>query len=460
MNRKQAPLLAVLLAGLATTGCLDDKIVFRDRPLFEDPPTAAVGFLGYSDTTSQKTTCGNCHAGQQTLWKTSGHAKAVATLVASGAAQTTCYTCHTVSDKGNAARGTVGYDATKSGRYHDVQCESCHSAGLTHVQDPSATQPMARIAIGDTIAGGSECHSGTHHPFQEEWSQSRHGRVNSSVAARRATDPVGWAECATCHEAKEALRVQFNSRSEYLEKANNTQYGITCAVCHDPHGSPETAQLRKSIESRNPAENLCISCHHKRAEPDESGRGAHSPQGPMVLGEAGWRPPNFVYSNNRMETTHGSQRNPKLCAGCHLNKFTVNDPSGKFVMNATGHLFKAIPCLDATGKPTAGTCDMTQRTFRTCTASGCHGSENAARSAVVATEARLRALTVEVNRLVARVPASEFNATDGKTTVGEGAKFNASLLDGDTSRGVHNPFLLEALLLSSIEVLKSTYGIS
>jgi hypothetical protein len=180
----------------------------------------------------------------------------------------------------------------------------------------------------------------------------------------------------------------------------------------------------------------------------------------MVLGEAGWRPPNFVYNSARMETTHGSQRNPKLCAGCHLNKFTVNDPSGKFVMNATGHLFKAIPCLDATGKPTNATCDMTQRTFRTCTASGCHGSENAARSAVVATEARLRALTLEVNRLVARVPASEFNTTDGKTTVGEGAKFNASLLDGDTSRGVHNPFLLEALLQASITALKTTYNIN
>jgi predicted CXXCH cytochrome family protein len=460
MNRKRAVRFVPLLWAAVLGGCVDDNIVYRDRPLFEDPPAAAAGFLGYSDTTTKRTTCGNCHAGQQGAWRTSAHAGAVATLVASGHAQNTCYGCHTVSDKGNAARGTVAYDATRSGRYHDVQCESCHSAGLTHVQDPSASQPQASIVVGDTISGCGECHRDTHHPFVEEWKQSRHSRVTASVASRKTTDPTHWAECAYCHEGKEALRVQFNENAEFLEKSNNEQYGVTCAVCHDPHGSAEPAQLRASIETRNPAENLCIRCHHKRAEPDESGRGAHSAQGPMVLGEAGWRPPNFVYSNVRMETTHGSERNPKLCAGCHVTKFTVTDAAGQFVVNATGHLFKAIPCLDSAGRPTAGTCAMTQRTFRSCTASGCHGSENAARSATIAVETRLRTLTVEVNRLVAKVPASEFNTTDGKTTVGEGAKFNGSLLDGDTSRGVHNPFLLEALLQASIEALKTTYNIT
>jgi predicted CXXCH cytochrome family protein len=453
--------LALLLVGLALTGCIDERIVYRDQPLFADPPSAAVGFLGYSDTTSRRTTCGNCHAGQQARWKTSAHATAVADLVASGHSQTACFTCHTVSDKGNAATGTVAYDATRSPRYHDVQCESCHSAGLTHVQDPSATQPLARIAVGDTIAGCNECHRDTHHPFYDEWKQSRHSRTNPDVASRKATNPTSWASCAYCHEGKEALRVQFSSRAEFLEKSNDQQYGITCAVCHDPHGSAETGQLRASIETRNPDENLCIKCHHKRAEPDESGRGAHSAQGPMVLGEAGWRPPNFVYSNLRMETTHGSDRNPKLCAGCHLNKFTVTDANGGFVISATGHLFKAIPCLDAAGKPTGAECDITApRTFRSCTASGCHGTENAARSAIVTTEVRLRNLTNEVNRLVAQVPAGEFSTSDGRTTVGEGAKFNASLLDGDTSRGVHNPFLLEALLQASIDALKTTYGIN
>jgi predicted CXXCH cytochrome family protein len=460
MNGKHAARFALLGSALILSACVDEEIVYRDRPLFEDPPAAAVGFLGYSDTLTKRTACGNCHAGQQGAWKTSAHAGAVASLTGSGHAQPACYTCHTVSDKGNAAKGTVAYDATRSPRYHDVQCESCHSAGLAHVQDPSATQPLASIAVGDTMAGCGECHRDTHHPFVEEWKQSRHSRVTPSVASRKTTDPTHWAECAYCHEGKEALRVQFNETAEFLEKSNNEQYGVTCAVCHDPHGSPETGQLRASIESRVPEENLCISCHHKRAEPDESGRGAHSAQGPMVLGDAGWRPPNFSYSNARMETTHGSERNPKLCAGCHVSRFTVNDASGQFVMQATGHLFKAIPCLDPAGRPTAGTCELTQRTFRTCAGSGCHGSENAARSATVATEARLRALVTEVNRLVAKVPATEFNTTDGKTTVGEGAKFNGTLLDGDTSRGVHNPFLLEELLRASIEALKTTYNIS
>jgi hypothetical protein len=154
-----------------------------------------------------------------------------------------------------------------------------------------------------------------------------------------------------------------------------------------------------------------------------------------------------------METTHGSQKNPKLCAGCHVQSF------GGCHDNATGHLFGAIPCVNAAGKPIPGDCDIQQKRFKTCTASGCHGSENAARSALVTNEARLQALTTEVNRLWPLAPKTEINATDGKTTVAEGAKFNGSILLGDRSRGVHNPFLLEALLRASIDALKSTYSI-
>jgi predicted CXXCH cytochrome family protein len=448
--------VALVVGVLSLSGCVDEQIVYRDKPLFDDPPAAAVGFLGYSDTTAQRTTCGNCHVGQQGRWKTSAHASAVKDLVASGRATESCYSCHTVTELGNATKGVaIGYAATKSPRYKDVQCESCHNGGLAHVQDPSRTQPMASIVVDTALTNGcGECHQGTHHPYVNEWRESGHGRLTPSIAAALASDPVEREECGYCHEGKEALEVQFRVEAEFVEKDDGKVYPITCAVCHDPHGSAETAQLRASIESRNPEENLCIKCHHKRSEPDESGRGAHSPQGPLVLGDAGWRPPNFVYKNAAMETTHGSERNPKLCAGCHVQSFTVDATT-----NATGHLFGAIPCLNSAGKPVAGECDIQQKRFRTCASAGCHGSENAARSALVANEARLTALSTETNRLVALVPKTEFSTTDGKTTVGEGAKFNASILSGDRSRGVHNPFLLEALLLASIDVLKTTYNI-
>jgi hypothetical protein len=150
-----------------------------------------------------------------------------------------------------------------------------------------------------------------------------------------------------------------------------------------------------------------------------------------------------------------------MCAGCHLSTFEVTDKAtGKFLMHSTGHMFKAIPCVDANGQPTADqSCTVTAKSFKACTNSGCHGSEVAARSATATLETRLTVLTAEVNRLVALVPKTEFVNGDGKITPGEGARFNGTLLAGDMSGGVHNPFLMEALLQSSIDYLKTYYSI-
>ena len=73
----------------------------------------------------------------------------------------------------------------------------------------------------------------------------------------------------------------------------------------------------------------------------------------MLLGFAGYRPPGFAYDTARIYGSHATTKNPKLCAGCHVFAFPVTDPtSGNFVVQATGHLLRPIPCLDAQGKPT------------------------------------------------------------------------------------------------------------
>jgi predicted CXXCH cytochrome family protein len=258
--KRCGPWAVALVAGaLSLGGCVDEQIVYRDKPLFDDPPAAAAGFLGYSDTTAQRTTCGNCHAGQQGRWKTSAHASAVKDLVASGRATESCYGCHTVTELGNATKGVaIGYAATKSGRYKDVQCESCHNGGLAHVQDPSSTQPLASSVVDTALSNGcGECHQGTHYPYVEEWRGSGHGRLTPSIASALATDPEELRIAGTATKARSA-RCAVRVESEFVEKDDGKVYPITCSVCHDPHGSSETAQLRASIESRNPEENLCI----------------------------------------------------------------------------------------------------------------------------------------------------------------------------------------------------------
>jgi hypothetical protein len=70
--------------------------------------------------------------------------------------------------------------------------------------------------------------------------------------------------------------------------------------------------------------NLCMRCHPAKSRagvPDASS--PHAPQGAVLLGFAGYRPPGFAYDTARIYGSHATTKNPKLCAGCHIAKFTV-----------------------------------------------------------------------------------------------------------------------------------------
>jgi predicted CXXCH cytochrome family protein len=450
--------LGMLVFSAALTGCGEERVVFQDRDRLEGVPQAAAGYLGYQDSTTKLTVCGDCHVGSQARWKNTAHASAWATLAATGAArQTTCEACHSVNEQGNPdTNANSGYNVVKSGRYQDVQCENCHGPGRSHAEDPNSSNiPLASIAATVGGDGGcGECHTGIHHPFVEEWSQSGHGQVIASPAANPS--------CQGCHTGQGAL-LAFNVRNNYVEKTSTTPQPITCAVCHDPHNAEFTGQLRYSINVPDEEQNLCMRCHHKRGEPDTTSptRGAHSPEGPLLLGEAGWWPPNLpIEPGVRTAGTHGSQANPRLCAGCHVQPFQARDAAtGTLTVSTVGHSFQAIPCVDAQGQPISGTCTLAQRTFRTCAASGCHGSEAVARSALTVVRLRITNLNTQLKSQLARVPASEFSTTDSRYSTAEGSKFNSSLADKVGSE-VHNPFLLEALLIGSIQQVQKDYSIA
>ena len=112
------PLLVLALSSLS--GCVDEKIVYRDRALFEDPPSAAQSFLGYSDQSTKLVVCGNCHVEKQAEWAQTKHANAWEDLQASGHATSSCEPCHSVNANGNAATGDAGWVATQDTRYQDV----------------------------------------------------------------------------------------------------------------------------------------------------------------------------------------------------------------------------------------------------------------------------------------------------------------------------------------------------
>jgi predicted CXXCH cytochrome family protein len=444
---------------------VDEQIVFRDRALFEDPLAAAGSFLGYGDHDNKLTVCGNCHVEKQGDWLATAHADAWAGLRANPGAQAFCEGCHTVNELGNSVTAAAGYNATGEVRYEDVQCESCHGPGLTHVTNPLGTNaPLAPLNVGVTMTQGcAECHAGSHHPFAEEWNLSAHGEGTTHQSYRTR------AGCNTCHGGEAALAA-WGVNTEFIEKGQNQLIGVTCAVCHDPHASDHAGQLRFSVSAPEVDANLCMKCHQRRSVPDlgtlgTSTSGPHAPQGPLLLGEIGtigWTPPNFAYNIERIRGTHGSERNTGLCAACHVNSYEATDAdTGAHLFTVTGHRFLAVPCVDANDVPTDDqSCAMTEqaRTFASCTTSGCHGDETAAVSALNAAQGRIASRVTELDDLLAMVPADQFSSTDTLFTVAEGARFN-SQLGAITSSAIHNPYLTEALVLSSIEAVEDEYSL-
>lgn len=507
MRRNLVVVLATLVGGLALAGCVDERIVYRERPIFEEPAPAAANFVGYSNAESKLTVCGNCHVSFQRQWRETAHANAWQRLAALGPQAVAQFgKQHSTNELGNPTTVPGGWSAVQHPRYQDVQCESCHGPGLDHIRSPGRQNwPLASVAetVRDPQVCGA-CHSTSLDPYHTEWARSAHALVpnqGSGTGSRAAN-----AACNGCHTGEDAL-ILWGVRSEFREKsthilANDPQgvrnLGITCAVCHDPHRADIPGQLRFPVNVPSEDDNLCIKCHHKRGTPDPTTfRGPHSPEGPTLLGYAGSWIGRMQFADT-LVATHGSERNPRLCAGCHVVPFQGRDAVTGQSTTFTGHTFEATPCVDANGNPVPGPCAPSSKTYRSCTGSGCHGSEAAARSVEFVAEQRITDLTNELSALLqlahrqggrtdnwwqCRPPLNNTGSCPGSPlhwatsqgrqwTVALSAAFNFELartLGPATSPGpaalrpgqaTHNPILLEALLRASIQEVRREYGLS
>jgi predicted CXXCH cytochrome family protein len=496
IGRRKALLLLSVggLMAVGAWGCMDEETVSLDQAAWGAAEQSAITFLGYESAGAKQTLCGSCHPEVQARWEETAHSGAWETLQASGHAASYCEACHTVSQLGNAATNpNVGWSATGDPRFQDVQCESCHGPGLLHIGNPTDVKPLASFeAAVDAENGCGECHEGSHHPYVEQWAESAHGAGPNTFYAGGRGDP-----CATCHEGKRALEAQFGVDSPFLESGDGELHTITCVVCHDPHGSPYEGQLRASIEIPT-AENLCMRCHTRRGEPWSS-HGPHAAQGLLVLGQdVGYLPPGFSFEQAQGINPHGPRNNDGLCATCHVSRLTVTDDGGDFLLESVGHTFEAISCLDDEGLPVAhGKCSLSERTFAACAGSGCHATPTSAQGAYLRVRERLNTLLDELwvdkvgdrrlgandegllPQVIAKGFVADLDPEDPTMTPAKGALWNAMLAwtddrphwsDGrvgdahfsshpNSGNGVHNPRLLENLLLASIGHVRKAYSL-
>ena len=215
----KTPALACLaVLGLsALSGCVDEKIVYRDRDLFEEPLAEAASFLGYSDQADGLTVCGNCHIGPQAEWEATAHADAWAGLQDSGHAQAFCEGCHTVNELGNTVTDAAGFLATGEERYHDVQCESCHGPG-SGARGPDPTRPrrcrwhrIDRRASTTTLRLRRVPSVARITRSRSEWESVERTATSTSHAY-----PQSRESCEGCHTGEGALEA-FGIKTIYAE---------------------------------------------------------------------------------------------------------------------------------------------------------------------------------------------------------------------------------------------------
>lgn len=216
----------------------------------------------------------------------------------------TCDGCH-----------SVNYDIhTKQVTEWNVGCERCHGPGSEHVAHPTRlniqnASHMDAVASNDTCI---QCHS--------------QGQPKTKLIEGKAYDwPVGY------HVGKRlqdywTLEENTLGQTDFLHFADGTAHknrmqgndfvqsvmyekGVTCASCHDVHGTSNYAQLRK------PGDKVCLDCH-----------AANSPNGPHV-------------ASLEEHTHHKAGSAGASCVACHMPKIETQGVPGAFVRS---HTFKFI----------------------------------------------------------------------------------------------------------------------
>ena len=216
----------------------------------------------------------------------------------------TCDGCH-----------SVNYDIhTKQVTEWNVGCERCHGPGSEHIAHPTRTNILNPAEMDDVASDDTciQCHS--------------QGRPRAGLIEGKAYDwPVGYRvglrladywglEDITLGQANFFYYPDGTAHKNRMQGNDFVQsvmyrHGVTCASCHDVHGTDNYAQLRK------PADKLCLDCH-----------GPGSPNGPHE-------------ATLEVHTHHKTGSAGSQCIACHMPKIESEGVPGSFVRS---HTFRFI----------------------------------------------------------------------------------------------------------------------
>jgi DmsE family decaheme c-type cytochrome len=223
----------------------------------------------------------------------------------------TCFSCHD-DEKMTAIFHTAHgqpTDARSPFGKGQLQCEACHGPGGNHtkrVKKGEKRPPVIRFSRDSetpVAAQNGMCLACHEKSLAADWHSGPHDANNVSCAACHDShvvkDPVRSARtqadvCYTCHVAQ---RGEF--QKPYAHPVPEGK--VACSDCHQPHGTPNEAQLVKATVNQT-----CYQCHAEK-------------RGPFL-----WEHAPVAEDCANCHTPHGSTsrgmltaRGPLLCQSCH-----------------------------------------------------------------------------------------------------------------------------------------------
>ena len=202
---------------------------------------------GYTGSTA----CQPCHKEIYETWKSSKHAAAFKPEQKNSQA---CLVCHT----------TVTGAPDQAAAENNIGCEACHGPGEEHVNSKGKKVKMVSINSAD-ICG--RCHNGNQ-ADDDTWAMEYTPGMKLSDIKELKLIPVSPDKLPPSVKDTHPLMVynmwlasgHAKTPTRDIEINGKKWEGpITCAACHNPHNSENTAQLIMKPKD------LCPSCHFQGA---------------------------------------------------------------------------------------------------------------------------------------------------------------------------------------------------
>jgi predicted CXXCH cytochrome family protein len=382
-----------------------------------------------------------------------------------------CGGCHTTGYEVSQNQTSGEYTGTWS--EPGIACEACHGPGSIHKQttkDSTATPAQKRASIVRTSGADlcGRCHiraadeSGTyefptgyqvgnsssfqfidkgkywgdgntskaHNQQYLDWMRSDHAVALETLQ----TNSHAQDSCMECHSVDYRQIVEKNDPANFtIPTLETAQYSITCALCHNPHGSLESSQLRMD------AVTLCTSCHTTGTS--MPGDAPHHPQKEMRLGVP------YMPSVR--------------CPDCHMSRMasTLEVNTNGYGYDIAGHAFEFIGPEKTLEYAMPNSCNVNchngigpekkyNATDFQSLLDDAHEQTSDRLSVTEISLAGAASVIVEYDNGNRSTDLTTFHEAKTKYLV---AKYNLDFVKADSSLGGHNPIYIGGLLNQSDE---------